>query len=104
MQSMKAEGALLELEELKRVPDLSSLEFEPVEELENLTFSSHAWTITVDPVSGNAVPSKLPNCSTYCLPHYSSVPHLDYLLKFTVACTKHHGTHLSALIWLTRVN
>ncbi|KAK9915574.1 hypothetical protein WJX75_001002 [Coccomyxa subellipsoidea] len=51
-ERLKTFGAMQELKELRKVPDLQSLEFEPVQKADNLTFSSHAWTITIDPVTG----------------------------------------------------
>ncbi|EIE25882.1 hypothetical protein COCSUDRAFT_46416 [Coccomyxa subellipsoidea C-169] len=46
----KSDGAIEELAELEVVPDLG--DFTLLGKADNLTFSSHAWTITIDPVSG----------------------------------------------------
>lgn len=50
MQRFKSDGAIEELAELEVVPDLG--DFTLLGKADNLTFSSHAWTITIDPVSG----------------------------------------------------
>ncbi|CAL8470098.1 g9640 [Coccomyxa elongata] len=49
---LKFFGVLEELEHLKKVPDLDALGFTAFNANDNLTFSSHAWTITIDPNSG----------------------------------------------------
>ncbi len=52
LQRLKFFGVIEELEQLKRVPNLDALGFTAFNPNDNLTFSSHAWTITIDPSSG----------------------------------------------------
>ena len=52
LQRLKFFGVIEELEQLKQVPDLDALGFTAFNAKDNLTFSSHAWTITIDPSSG----------------------------------------------------
>lgn len=52
LQRLKFFGVLEDLEHLKKVPDLDALGFTAFKASDNLTFSSHAWTITIDPSSG----------------------------------------------------
>lgn len=55
LQRLKFFGVLEELELLKKVPDLDALGFTAFNANDNLTFSSHAWTITIDPNSGEVM-------------------------------------------------
>jgi hypothetical protein len=89
MQRLKTFGAMQELKELRKVPDLQSLEFEPVQKADNLTFSSHAWTITIDPVTGKTSACQTPTgCQLHCVT-------LSYIQYFYLECDLWHALSMA---------